>query len=203
MATRYQSLRGMIKWAKVYEPDSFLGAENYKISFYPANEDEWTKFKATGLELQPKEDTDGVSGKYITLRRPTKKLIKDDLIVFTPPEITGEVQVSYQDENGTKVRQYNKADKLKINRVGEPIELGNGTEVVVNFSYYDTIKGKGHRLENIRVTKLVEYDRENTEASTVKEEVEVKKETKTEKKSLKEELNDEIPFGNSKDQLPW
>lgn len=200
MATRYLSLRGQIKWAKVYEPDAFMGAENYKLSFYPGNEDEWAKFKATGLELQPKEDTDGVSGKYITLRRPTKKLIKDDLIVFTPPKITGEVNVSYQDENGTEVRQYNKADKVKVNRVGEPTELGNGTEVIVNFSYYDTIKGKGHRLENIRVLKLVEYDRENIPE---KEEVEVK-EVKKETKTLSEDLNDEIPFGNPKGkELPW
>jgi predicted GIY-YIG superfamily endonuclease len=78
--------------------------------------------------------------------------------------------------------------------VGEPIELGNGTEVVVNFSYYDTIKGKGHRLENIRVTKLVEYDRENTETATVKEEVEVKKETKEKKSTISEDLNDKLPW---------
>jgi len=201
LATNFYKLRGTLKWAKVYEPDSFMNAENYKIAFYPLDEKEWDKFKATGLELKIKDDTDGVSGKFVTFRRPTKKLIKDDLVIFTPPEITGLVNVSYEDENGNKIRSYNKADKLKIKRVGNVVELGNGTEAIVNFCVYDTVKGKGHRLESIRVLQLVEFEREDYE-----QEKETVVETKIEKKksTVSEDLNDDIPFGDKvKDSLPW
>jgi len=165
-----------------------MGAENWKLSFFPENEKEWEKFKSTGLQLKVKKDeTDNAD--YFQLRRPTKKLIKDDLIIFSPPEITGKVQVSYVDADGNKVRQYNKADKLTVTRQGDPIELGNGTQVLVNFSYYDTIKGPGHRLENITVLDLVEYDRDAPKAEPEKKEA-----PKEEAEDLKKDLNDDIPW---------
>jgi hypothetical protein len=190
LATRYLTLRGSIKWAKVYEPDAFMGAENWKVTFYPRDDKEWDKFKASGLQLKVKTDeNDGAD--YFQLRRPVKKVIKDDLVIFSPPEITGKVNVSYQDAEGNKVRQYTKGDGTVVTRVGDPVELGNGTEVLVNLSYYDTIKGKGHRLENITVLDLVEYISGGAEQSQ-----EPTKEASKEDvvKVDKKELNDDIPW---------
>lgn len=194
MATKYQNLKVKLKWCKVYEPDAFMGAENWKVSAYPVDEKEWDKFKATGLELGVKTDADG---EYITLRRPTKKLIKDELVVFAPPEITGVVNVTYENELGERIRQYNKGDKVKLVTNGEQEMIPNGSLAIVNFSYYDTIKGKGHRLESLRILELAEYveatPRVVDEAEAKEEVKEVKKEVKK-SSDKKEELNDEIPW---------
>lgn len=197
MATKYQNLKVKLKWCKVYEPDAFMGAENWKVSAYPVDEKEWDKFKATGLELGIKTDADG---EYVTLRRPTKKLIKDELVVFAPPEITGVVNVTYENELGERIRQYNKGDKVKLVTNGEQEIIPNGSLAIVNFSYYDTIKGKGHRLESLRILELAEYV-EAPKADTAKEDKsegvkeEPKKEVKKEvKKDIKEDLNDDIPW---------
>lgn len=194
MATKYQNLKVKLKWAKVYEPDAFMGAENWKVSAYPVDEKEWDKFKATGLELGIKTDADG---EYITLRRPTKKLIKDELVVFAPPEITGVVNVTYENELGERVRQYNKGDKVKLVTNGEQEIIPNGSLAIVNFSYYDTIKGKGHRLESLRILELAEYIEAPKAEDQAKEETVVKKDepkVKDVKTSVKEELNDDIPW---------
>lgn len=194
MATKYQNLKVKLKWAKVYEPDAFMGAENWKVSAYPVDEKEWDKFKATGLELGIKTDADG---EYITLRRPTKKLIKDELVVFAPPEITGVVNVTYENELGERVRQYNKGDKVKLVTNGEQEIIPNGSLAIVNFSYYDTIKGKGHRLESLRILELAEYIEAPKAEDQAKEETVVKKDepkVKDIKTSAKEELNDDIPW---------
>lgn len=185
------NLKGTIKWAKVYEPDNFSGAEFWAICLYPHDGAEWEKFHKSGLQLKVKEDTDGVSGKFIKLRRSCSKMIKDEIVKFSPPEITGKVNVSYQDDEGNKVRQYNKGDKVKINRVGDPVLLGNGSLVIANLSYYDTAKGKGHRLENITVLELVSYEATETTTRTPEN---TPDEPKKPEVDMKKELNDDIPW---------
>lgn len=205
MASRWISVKGIARWAKVYTPDAFMGAENYKIDFAPIDAVEQKKLDDSGIQLTAKKnDEDGLD--YIRLRRPTKKVFSDEVTFFAPPEVSGKVTVQYQDENGDRIRQYKKGDK--INRVGEPVEIGNGSTVIANICVYDTVKGKGHRLEGLTVLDLVEYKREegNGEGERTRTgEHKVKTETKEVKKSLKEDLNDEIPFGgSSKDEkLPW
>lgn len=189
MTTKYINLKGSLKWAKVYEPDEAFGQKNWKICFYPADDKEWEKFNKTGLQLKRQEDTDG---EYVTFRRPTSKVIKDDLVMFSPPEITGEVNVSYKDQDGNRIRQYNKGDKVTVTRDGEPVNIGNGTEAIVNLSYYQTAKGPGHRLESIRILSLVEYYPSDFPTDTPKKEEPKKEEKKSEDK--KKELNDDIPW---------
>jgi len=216
------TLKGYTKWTQVYQPDNFSGAENWKLNFYPFDDEEWKKFDSTGLELKRKKDNDVadtlLSGReFVTFRRPTKKVIKEEFVIFSPPEVTGEIVVKYVDEEGEKIRQYNKGDKKSIVRVdaeGEKIEgeikwenednrkylIPNGSLILVNFSYYDTQKGKGHRLENIRVLELSEYEKkEETKSEVVETKEEVKEEKKSPRKKeanldTKEELNDEIPW---------
>lgn len=193
MATQYTNLKGVLKWAKVYDPDEAFGTKNWKVNLYFHDEKELEKFQRTGLQMGIKEDMDG---KYITLRRPVQKLIRDDLVMFSPPEITGVVNVKYVNEDGEKVRQFNKGDKVKVIREGEPVLLGNGTVGIVNLSYYNTSKGFGHRLESIRVIDLVEYEgNASTPKKEPEEELPVPAKVKTKGKvSTEEALNDKLPW---------
>jgi hypothetical protein len=167
-----------------------MNAKKWMINFYPHDEAEWDKFRRTGLDLKVREDQEG--GKYIILRRQTQKLIKDNLVLFSPPEITGAVNVLYQDDNGNTVKSYNKGDNVKVNIVGEQTPIGNDSVCLVNLSVYETPKGNGHRLENLKVLDLVEYHKPDQQ---VAEPVADKKpELKVVDGDLKKDLNDDIPW---------
>lgn len=209
MATNWHNVKGFAYWAKVYEPDSYNGQENYKITLYFKDDKELESFKKIGLELQIKEDD---NGKFVTFRRPRKKTIKDDIVFFSPPEVRGKVSVKYIDDKGEVIRQYNKGEHNgKLERDGEATLIGNGSKVSVNICVYDTAKGKGHRLESVTIYELVEYVPTDTwedndpEPEVKKEEEKPKKtseklkealkdETSGKKTSIKEDLNDDIPW---------
>lgn len=132
MATSYVYLSGKAKWARLFTPDDKY--KNYKIDVC-LDEDSRKKFAESGMTMTPKPQEDG---EYITFRRPEAKLIKNELVKFEPPAVT--------DANGNKVEAL----------------VGNGSDVTIKVVVYDTIKGKGHRLEAVRVDKLVEYVKQDT-----------------------------------------
>lgn len=68
----------------------------------------------------------------VTFRRPASKLIKDEVVNFGPPKVTKD-----------------REPFLDI--------VGNGSLVSVDIVVYDTIKGKGHRLQEVKVLNLVPY----------------------------------------------
>lgn len=200
MASKWINVKGFCKWAKVYDPDDYQGAKRWALTFYPDNEDEWAVIKKSGLQLRPKEDD---LGKFIQLRRPVSKVFGDEVTFFSPPKITGAVNVHYVNDEGEEVRQFRKGDKIE--RVGEPVLIGNESKVIVNICVYDTRQGKGHRLEALNVLDLVEYSASNNKsdaerAAGVRDEpeeeerpkAEMKKETS--KKSMGSIMNDELPF---------
>lgn len=192
MATNYINLKGTLKWAKVYEPDNFSGSEFWSVNFYPQDGAEWEKFHKSGMQLKVNEDKDGVSGKFVKFRRLTKRVFEDEIVKFCPPEITGKVNVSYQTPEGNKVRQYNKSEKITVDRVGDPTPLGNGTLAIVNVSVFDTAKGKGHRLENINVLDLVVYESSTKdEAGPAEDEKPV---TADKVADTKAKLDDDLPW---------
>jgi hypothetical protein len=127
MATKYIYLSGKGKWIKAHKPDAEYN--NYTMQLYP-NEASMKVFNESGLSLAPKSDADGT---YITFRRPETKLIKDEVVKFGPPSVFG-------------------VD-------GKPFDglIGNGSEVTIKVSVFDTRKGPGHRWEGVKVDKLVEY----------------------------------------------
>jgi hypothetical protein len=127
MATKYIYLSGTTKWAKVRKPDEKY--DNFQVPLY-LNEPSKKVFEESGLSLGVKSDDDG---EYITLRRPNNKLIKKELVEFGPPKVLD-----------------------KDNKEFDGL-IGNGSEITAKVAVYDTIKGKGHRLESVRVEKLVEY----------------------------------------------
>ena len=91
----------------------------------------WTlNFQDSGLQIRPKDDEDG---KFVIFRRPAEKVIKSELVKFDPPKVW---DAGNQPFDGI---------------------IGNGSSATVKVAVYDTVKGKGHRWEAIRVDKLVEY----------------------------------------------
>lgn len=196
MSTKYTNIRGIAKWAHVYKPDAAFGQENYKINVYLHGE-ELEKFKALGLLLTIKEDAEG---KFVTLRRTTKRVFDDEVTFFTPPSIRGKINVVYTDNDGNEIRQYKKGSLPVIK--GEQREIGNGSEVSVNISYFDTAKGKGHRLESVTVLNLIEYDgsakSEASQNSPEEKTTEGKETIKETKKETKRTVSDELD-----DSLPW
>ncbi len=118
----------MSKWAKVRKPDEKY--QNYTIDLYmtPAS---WKEFKASGLSMTPKRSDEG---EFVTFRRPESKLIKNEVVTFGPPSVLNPDETEFEGL------------------------VGNGSEVTIKVVVYDTMKGKGHRLEAIRVDKLVPYE---------------------------------------------
>jgi hypothetical protein len=49
--------------------------------------------------------------------------------------------------------------------------IGNGSKVKVSVAVYDTVKGKGQRLESIQVLDLIEYEKGEYELPPVKEDI--------------------------------
>lgn len=99
----------------------------------------WEIFKNSGLQLRPKEDADG---KFVKFRRPVSKLIKNAIANFQPPKAQGPGGEDFS----TTI-------------------IGNGSSVIVNVSVYDSMKGKGHRWEEVQVTNLIPYEPDGPQAN--------------------------------------
>ena len=118
---------GKAFWAKVYSPDEKYNRWKVNLGMTEA---ELERAAWIGLQLQPK-DIEGHT--CLTFTRPVSKLIKNELVKFDPPKVL--------DDGGNPMNAL----------------IGNGSDVTLKVITYDTIKGKGHRLESVRVDKLVEY----------------------------------------------
>lgn len=136
MATKYVYLSGKTKWAKVRKPDEKYN--NFQVPLYLSPES-MAIYDTLGLSLSKRTDEDGT---FVTFKRPVSKLIKNEVVNFGPPKV-------FNPDNS-------EFDGL----------IGNGSEVMVKVAVYDTMKGRGHRLESVRVEKLVEYHRPQ-EATTL------------------------------------
>lgn len=181
MATNWINIKGRAAWVQAYEPDEYSGDKRWKMALYPFDENEWKKFDNSGLMLEKKEDAKG--NKFITLRRSVRRVFPsdDEATYFSPPEITGAVNVSYINaETKQKVKTYKKSDKIEISTLGDQKPIGNDSVVVASIAVYDTAKGKGHRWESLNVLDLVEYSSDNKEEVTVPEK--------------KDDMNDSIPW---------
>lgn len=129
MATKTFYFSGTCKWAKLNKPDTKYN--NFGIDLY-LDEKSWDAFKKSELQLKVKKDDDG---SFVSFKRPVSKLIKGELVDFGKPEM--------------------------LDAGGQPMDneilVGNGSEVTCKVVVYDSAKGKGHRLEAVRVDNLIEY----------------------------------------------
>lgn len=142
MATQFYYFKGKCNWARLYEGMEDEKFGHYGIDFFPEDNE---AFKATGVQLQPRENEDGEV--FYKLRRNPEALIKGEVVKFGPPKVVDKDNESF--------------DKL----------IGNGSTVTVKIGVYDTRKGKGHRLESVRVEDLVVYEKDEEGESNVKGEL--------------------------------
>ena len=159
MGTSIHNLRGKAYYAKLNIPDEYSGDKRWVMAFAP---NDLNELKATGVQLKVRDETDNIPYKHVILRRPTQKLIRDDLVVFTPPAIfhsDGSPMRRYVDEVGVPVYSFVKGDGTVVTQVGEAPIIGNDSDVEVRLAVYDTQQGKGHRLEAVTIHNLVEYEK--------------------------------------------
>jgi len=124
---------GPCKWAKIKDPDDYQGVKRWKIDQYLTKEG-FKQLKESGLSLKIRQDDDG---KYVSFSRSVEKEIKGEVVKFDPPKILD--------------KELNTLDAL----------VGNGSTVTTKIIVFDTAKGKGHRLEAVRVNELIEFIPEN------------------------------------------
>lgn len=98
-------------------------------------------------------------------------------VFFTPPIVydkDGKVLVNYT-EGDEVVRSYNDPNrKDKIVRNGDVILVGNDSDIEVTVAVFDTMKGKGQRLESIKLVDLIEYRKEEVPVAAPAEDKEAK-----------------------------
>lgn len=140
--TEYINIEGYAAWAKVTEDnyDEYLGNKFWCVNLTFKNGKEEDKFRRTGIGLQIKQDGDGG---FVKFRRPLEKVIKGETVYFDPPKITV-------------------WDAEKEEFVPFTEEIGNGSLIRCNVSYFQTMKGVGHRLEGITVLDHVPYEKKES-----------------------------------------
>lgn len=145
--------------------ERFISGKAYWVKLSPGQED--PKYKRWGLDLylddaQAKVFKDWEAEStlrdettkfyvkeserpyWIKLYRSTVKLIKDKLVKFDPPALLG-----------------------PDNKPWTGGVIGNGSEVTCKVAVYDTAKGKGCRLEAVRVDVHVPYAEKEVDVSNV------------------------------------
>lgn len=137
MATKTYYFEGECEWAKVHEAQKDKKYNRYSINVF-LDDPSWERFEESGMQIKTRENKDG--RKFVQFHRQHEKLIKGELADFGPPQVFSK---------GTEPDERLEA------------EIGNGSHVTVKVVVYDSIKGKGHRLEAVRVNDLVEYKRDD------------------------------------------
>ena len=168
MATNYVNLVGKARFIRhLFQPDDAFGASKFKAGIW-LDDENLQKFQDSGIQVNVKEDE---TGKYVVLSRDEVKMIDKNLVYFTPPYVKNKdtsYKISYVDSEGNVVRQYQDPNKKNdVKMVGETFLIGNGSLVELNVCVFDTrYKGKGHRLEGIRILDLIEYKPQPKEDTT-------------------------------------
>ena len=153
MASKIIKIRGKAMWAKVYEPETFRNATNWKIDLV-VDKDNLKIFKDSGIQKKVKEKEEGTT---VSFTRPQTKEIKGINNLFAPPKI--------YDKDGNILVDY-KVNEAKdgFDRVGDPVLIGNGSDVELAVTVYDWgtkgAGGVGQRLESIKIIDLIEYKSE-------------------------------------------
>ena len=132
MATTHYILNGKMNWLH----HLFLKDEKYNkysVDFYPTKES-WKTFNKIGLELKVRTN-ETTNEEYVRFSRKHDQLIKDAVVTFGPPTVFDD-----------------KGDVLDA--IGT---IGNGTGGMVKVEVYQSAKGLGHRLMEVKLTDIVEF----------------------------------------------
>jgi len=190
MTTEYFDLKGKIYWAKVStnKPDEYAGDRRWIINLVV---DDWDEFEETGLQVTRRE---GPDGDFIQLRRSCKKLINDEVINFLAPVIideNGKWIRYYTDSTGRNVFSWVKNRDVEPTLVGRNMLITNGSDVSVRVAVYDTMKGKGHRMESIQINDMAPSTLMSENQELEKESEESVAEEKPKKAKAKPEAKDD------------
>lgn len=149
MAQVEKYISGKAYWVKI-----FAGQEDLKYKCWPLDlyldDKQAAVFKDWDSELTLRDkDTKFYIAEsnlphWIKLRRPTTKMVKEKVVKFTPPEVLG-----------------------PDNKPWTGGSIGNGSEVTCKVVVFDSMKGKGVRLEAVRVDVHVPYAEKETDVSNV------------------------------------
>jgi len=139
MATSTHYLKGIAKWAKVHRPDEKYGKHSIDLGM---TKEQLSAYEKIGLKNKPKE-ADGLH--WVTFRRDPTGMVWVNRV----QTIAGKPSVVDSNNNTTDVT------------------IGNGSEVTIELQVYDYDnkfgKGKGSRLEKVKIDKLVEFKPEAKE----------------------------------------
>jgi hypothetical protein len=126
MPTTTHYFTGIVRQAFLARPDKF---NNYIIGL-ELDDPSKAELAASGSSLKART-WEGFS--FVTFRRPTQKLIKQEVVQFQPPTV--------------------------IDAQGQPLAklVGKGSKATAKVIMYPTVKGQGHRLEAVQILELVEY----------------------------------------------
>jgi len=142
MATEHFYFHGEAIWCRVHAEQKDQKYDRYSIGVF-LDEDSMERFKASEMQILPKQDKE-TGREFYQFARKNSQLIKGELVEFGTPHI---FLASSKD--------------IEERFTGQ---VGNGSEVTVKVAVYDSKKGKGHRLESVRVDNLVEYSKPTVEA---------------------------------------
>jgi len=153
---------GTAKWAKTKKPDPKYDV--YSIDLY-MDKNSLSLYNKSGIQGKLKEDEDGI---HKSFRRPITMTRKGETVDAGPPVVT--------DVDGNKLDAY----------------IGNGSKVAIVVDVYQTKKGIGHRLEEVQVLELVEYNEVVDAHADGMDEVE--DEPSEDAKPSKRKASTDIPF---------
>lgn len=192
--SEYHTVRGLVSYAKVYEPDDYRGQVKWKINLHPSDE-EIKRIRSLGIQLKlhdPNEDKSGVPGKYFTFNRPAEKEFDGEVTYFPPPAI--------YDADGEPICVY-EDDGDEIVMKGRKQIIGNGSEVELGVTVYQTKRfGKGCRLNWIKIIDLIEWVPEDKEEE---EEDEIDSSEEEIEEALPKRKSKPAPEKKSSKDLPW
>ena len=152
MATQTYYFTGKCQWAKVYKGQEDQRYQNFGLDV-ELDEKNLAIYKESGIQTHlqvsgEKSQTgreitwcDGRKGvTFVKFKRPVSKLIKGQLVNYGPPSV--------------------------LDKDNQPFDkpIGNGSSVTCKVVVYDTAKGKGSRLETVRVDEWVEYKKDDAPA---------------------------------------
>jgi len=126
MATTTHYFTGIVRQAFLAKPDKF---NNYIIGLELDGPSK-AELAASGSSLEART-WDGFT--FVTFRRPTQKMIKQEVVKFEPPKV--------------------------VDAQGQPLTklVGKGSKAIAKVIMYPTMKGQGHRLEAVQVLDLIEF----------------------------------------------
>jgi len=198
--TKFHTIAGKAVYVKPYVPDEYNGVENWKCGL-TVTKDSFNELKSWGCQLQKRlaEDVPNIDENtpYVTFKRNVMKEFKDNTVYFCPPVIydkDGNELISYVNSEGKTVRQFNEGEEQPT-RKGEPILIGNGSDIEVTIGIYPAGQfGYGTRLESIKIIDLIEFTPEDDEKDSQSEKK--SEERQERKKSVDSE-------GNTKSDIGW